>query len=299
MQYHLLKMDVRVGFHVSIAGAIANSIDNAKKIGCSAFQIFSRNPRGWSAKPLDEKDAIAFRDKLAASGINSNSVLVHMPYLPNLAGPNGELYKKSTEALIQEVQRCSLLGIRYLVIHLGSHRGEGTLNGITQVANACSMAIDEAGAGTATVQILLENSAGGKDSVGSKFEEIGLILDKLDSGRFGICLDTCHAFASGHDIRSKDGVDSMLEEFDNKIGLDKLEAVHLNDSKYPFKSNRDRHEHIGLGEIGMDGFAAILSNCSISKVPLIMETPIDARRGDSDNLRVILHLLAGDRYMKG
>ncbi len=304
-------MSYRIGFHVSISGGISNSVDNALKIGCTAFQIFSRNPRGWTAKSLQEDDVMKFRRKLNDSKIDRGSIFVHMPYLPNLSSPNHKLHMKSTDTLAEEMRRCSTLGIRYIILHLGRHGEKGKEDGINQLQKACNLAIDEylksSSAKGAEIDergtdhdpksliILLENSAGGKNSIGSSFEEIGLIHDKLESSHkaisFGLCLDTCHAFAAGYDLSSKEGVDENLDKLDSKVGLRNLKVIHLNDSKDMLKSNRDRHEHIGLGKIGKDGIRELLKHDAISNLPIILETPIDTRRDDHGNLRVVMNLL--------
>ncbi|HKZ61110.1 MAG TPA: deoxyribonuclease IV [Nitrososphaera sp.] len=282
-------MDTRVGFHVSIAGGISNSVDNAKKLGCTAFQIFSRNPRGWAAKPLAPDDVHLFKNKLVASGIEKNAVIVHMPYLPNLSGPNGEFYNKSMETLAREMQRCGALGIPYLVIHLGSHMGKGRASGIAQLVKAIEVARSKSGGRPV---VLLENNAGHNNSIGGNFEELRLVLDRLDDPKeFGVCVDTCHLFASGYDLRKKADVDKTLEKFDNTVGLKELKFIHLNDSKGPLGSNLDRHEHIGLGMIGAEGLAAFLNHRAIRGLPVIMETPIDEKRGDEQNLIVVLGLV--------
>jgi deoxyribonuclease-4 len=300
-------MNIRIGFHVSIAGGISNSVDNALKIGCSAFQIFTRNPRGWAAKPLVNEDVMSFRAKLAKSPISPEAVIAHMPYLPNLAAPEGELYKKSVDTLAGEVQRCSTLGIPSLVIHLGSHLGKGTEKGIGQLVKACNYALDNYGKNTSShvnqskqktkknppVRILLENMAGQKNSIGGKFEELRLLLDKLKpKGSYGVCLDTCHVFASGNDLRKESDVEKILSQFDSIVGLKELKVLHLNDSKGDLNSKIDRHEHIGLGKIGKAGFAALLLHKSLRNLPMIMETPVDKQRSDVDNLRAVLDLLS-------
>jgi deoxyribonuclease IV len=282
-------MDVKVGFHVSIAGGISNSVNNAKKIGCTAFQIFSRNPRGWATKPISHHEVQLFRNKLAASGIEKNSVIVHMPYLPNLSGPEGEFYEKSVQILTEEVYRCKALGIPYLVIHLGSHMGRGSKSGIDQLVKAITSACSKCGS---ELSVLLENSAGQKNSIGGTFEELRLILDRLgNSKEFGVCIDTCHLFASGYDLRTKADVETTFKNFKNIVGLKELKIVHLNDSKGRLGSNLDRHEHIGLGSIGIEGIAAFLNLREIQPLPIIMETPIDKRRGDEQNLKVVLDIV--------
>jgi deoxyribonuclease IV len=283
----------KAGFHVSIAGGISNSVDNALKSGCNAFQIFSRNPRGWAAKPLEEEEAKKFQTKLANSKIQRSSVCVHMPYLPNLSSPDSELYNKSINSLAGEIKRCGMLSIPYLVIHLGSHLGKGSDNAISQIVKACSFALDHYKSSSTqhdnSVTILFENSAGQKNNIGSKFEEIRVILDKLNSsGEFGVCLDTCHAFAAGYDLHTEDNVNATIDQFNNIIGLKELKMVHLNDSKDKINSNRDRHEHIGFGNIGKEGFKALFKHKAIMRLPLIMETPNDNK---CDDLKIILDLI--------
>lgn len=287
-------MNVQIGFHVSIAGGLQNAVDNALKIGCTAFQIFTRNPRGWAEKVLDARDVQMFKLKLGHSGINSDAVAVHMPYLPNLSAPNSELYKKSINSLISELQRCVRLEIPNLVIHLGSHLGSGPQNGIDQLVNSVNTATDHfksSGRKSGKVTFLLENSAGQKNSIGSKLEDISSILDKISSKNVGICMDTCHAFAAGYDLRSEKKNDDFVDKFDSVIGLEKLRLIHLNDSQKDIGSHIDRHEHIGLGKIGVKGMSAILKNRKLKGKPIIMETKEDSIRNNLDNLRVVLELV--------
>jgi deoxyribonuclease-4 len=296
-----ITMEVRIGFHISIAGGISNSITNALGLGCNTFQIFSRNPRGWSAKSLKNKDAQDFKENITKSNkIKINSIFLHMPYLPNLSSPNRSVYEKSLNVLNEEVERCRLLSIPYLVVHLGSHQGKGTKTGIDQIVKAIESVLhknkNNSKKNSDKVTLLLENSAGQKNSIGSKFEEIRSILDKIskyDRKYTGVCLDTCHAFAAGYDLRKENAIDESLDKFDKVIGIkEQLKLVHLNDSKDKLNSGRDRHEHIGLGKIGMQGFRVFLRRKSIiSNVPLIMETPIDRTRDNSDNLRAVLKIM--------
>lgn len=279
---------MKVGLHVSISGSIDKAVDNATALNCTAFQIFTRNPRGWTAKNLVKDEVNTFKQKWGVSTIDHDAVCAHMPYLPNLSSPKKELYRKSLNTLINEVKRCKMLGIQYLVIHLGSHLGAGVEAGIKNLANACNTAAEK---GKNDVSILLENTAGTKNSVGSRFEEIRQILDLLEPRkRFGVCLDTCHTFAAGYDLRNKDMVEDVIAAFDKTIGMKELRIVHLNDSKGDINCNTDRHEHIGMGYIGEKGFRAILTNSEIRKRPLILETPIDSRRDDVGNLRKVREL---------
>ena len=284
-------MDVRLGFHVSIAGGISNSVNNAKKLGCTAFQIFSRNPRGWAAKPLPRDEVDSFKIRLYASGIEKTSVVVHMPYLANLSGPPGELYERSVKTLKEEMQRCNLLGISYLVIHLGSHMGTGSTSGIDQLVNALIAASAYSKAENEVV-VLLENNVGQKNSIGGTLEELRLILDRLDSSKqFGVCIDTCHLYASGYDLRTKEDVNIMFDKIKAILGLREMKIVHLNDSKGGLGSNLDRHEHIGLGSIGVEGITAFVNHVAVKALPIIMETPIDKTRGDEQNLKVVLNMI--------
>ena len=284
-------MDVRVGFHVSIAGGISNSVNNAEKLGCTAFQIFTRNPRGWTAKPLPRDEVDSFKNRLYASGIKKTSVVVHMPYLPNLSGPPGELYERSVKTLTEEIQRCDLIGVSYLVIHLGSHMGKGSNSGIDQLVNALTAATAHSKSAS-EVLVLLENNVGRKNSVGGTLEELRLILDRLDSSKqFGVCMDTCHLFASGYDLRTNEDVDIIFEKIKDIIGLNELKIIHLNDSKGKLGSNLDRHEHIGLGSIGAEGITAFVNHRGIRALPIIMETPINKTRGDEQNLNVVLDMI--------
>ena len=284
-------MGVRVGFHVSIAGGISNSINNAKKLGCTAFQIFTRNPRGWAVNPIPRSEVLSFKNRLAKSGIEKTSVVVHMPYLPNLSGPPGEFYQRSVKTLKEEMQRCEVLGISYLVIHLGSHMGKGSKSGIDQLINALGTACAHSKSPNGVV-VLLENNAGYRNNVGGKLEELRLILDKLNNTeRFGLCIDTCHLFASGYDLRTYESVNMVIEKIEDIIGLQALKVIHLNDSKGPLGSNLDRHEHIGLGSIGRMGIAAFINHATIKALPIIMETPIDTRRGDEENLEIVLNMM--------
>ncbi|MEA2034390.1 MAG: deoxyribonuclease IV [Euryarchaeota archaeon] len=298
-----------VGCHVSIAGSIDKSVDRAVKRGCDTFQMFTRNPRGWKLKPLDDAVVAAFAKKLRLSGISP--VIDHMPYLPNLASPKSEVYEKSIDALATELLRCRILGIPYLVTHLGSHLGEGKEEGLKRLICGINTIFedlndmdrpdadqtDNAGkayeAGKADepdreerdVMLLLENTAGIKNSVGGSFEDIGRIIKGIhEDYRVGICLDTCHAFAAGYELRTETGLSETVQQFQDNIGIDRLKIVHLNDSKGELGSHLDRHEHIGLGKIGEEGMIRILNRPEFRKLPLILETPVDERRDDPGNI---------------
>ena len=276
---------VRVGVHVSIAGGIDKAIDRAAEKRCDVFQIFSRNPRGWRFKELSPEEAERFAARLKKSGIGP--VFDHMPYLPNLASQKEDVYEQSVSTLATELWRCGQLQIPYLVTHLGSHSGSGKEKGLKRLVDAVSLALSKT---ENEVMLLLENTAGTKNSMGGSFEDIAVILDALDSDRLGVCLDTCHLFVAGYELRTSEGIRSTLKEFDGLIGLERLRLVHLNDAKGDLGSALDRHEHIGLGKIGIDGFRSILRNKAFKKLPMILETPIDARRNDLENLRITREL---------
>ncbi len=272
---------VRVGVHVSIAGGISNAVDRAAERGCDVFQIFSRNPRGWRIKDISPEDAESFVVKLGRSSIGP--VFDHMPYLPNLASPKDDVYSNSVATLTTELLRCDQLHIPYLVTHMGSHLGAGKAAGLERIVKAINSAFSAA---ENSVMLLLENTAGTKNSMGGSFGDIAGIIDALDTKRVGVCLDTCHLFAAGYELRTPEGLDRTIDDFNSNIGLQKLRLVHLNDSKGGLGSGLDRHEHIGLGAIGETGFKTILGCEKIRALPLILETPIDSRRDDLENLLV-------------
>jgi deoxyribonuclease-4 len=277
-----------------MSGSISNSIKNAENIGCTAFQIFTRNPRSWKAKSLEVLDIEKYKKKIKESYIDKKDVVVHMPYLPNLAAPQNDFYIKSREVLAEEIIRCFILDISYLVLHLGSHLGSGVNNGIMQIVSACHFAIDNFNSyykRHLPLYILLENSAGHKNSIGNKFEEIRILMEKLGNKKFGVCFDTCHAFASGYDLRKSEKVIETIKNFNDTISINNLKVLHLNDSKGKINENKDRHEHIGLGSIGKEGFKEILNNKYFESIPIIMETPVDKIRGDKENMATILELL--------
>lgn len=271
---------VQIGVHVSIAGGVDKAVERAKEKGCDLFQIFSRNPRGWSSKPLSPEDAERFVLKFKESGLSL--AVDHMPYLPNLASPKEDVYLRSVEALAAELVRCHQLHIPFLVTHLGSHLGMGWEQGFMRIVAAIEKAFDQA---DNEVMLLLENTAGTRNSMGSSFEDIAAIIDALDARRLGVCLDTCHLFAAGYDLRTAESLQATLDQFQSAIGLQKLLLLHLNDCRGDLAARMDRHEHVGLGKIGEQGFRAILNHPALRSLPLIMETPVDSRRDDLGNLR--------------
>ncbi len=275
-----------LGAHVSISGAIHYAVDRASELGCTTFQIFTRNPRGWAYTKLKQSEVEEFRRKFREAGYKV--AMAHMPYLPNIASPKRLIYEKSVKSLISEVERCGLLGIDLLVVHIGSHLGAGVEKGIENVAKAVNTALDKV---ENNVKILLENMAGQRNSCGSRFEDIAQILSKVkNKSRVGVCLDTCHLYAAGYDIKSRAAVEATLSKFDEIVGLEKLYAIHLNDSKGGLGSGLDRHEHIGRGYIGDEGFKAFINHLSIRDKPMVIETPEDEAGDYSTDLKKLRSL---------
>lgn len=282
------SVSIKCGVHVSIAGSIDQAVDRARERSCDTFQIFTRNPRGWKFKRLLPDEATQFREKLKKSAMAP--AVSHMPYLPNLSCPKKGIYRKSVRALTVELERCDMLGIPYLVTHLGSHLGKGRKIGLERLTEAIDTGFASSKGNT---MLLLENTAGTKNSMGSSFEDIQEILDHVtEKSRVAVCFDTCHAFAAGYDLRDPESVEKTVAELKRAVGLGLLKVVHANDSKGALGSGRDRHEHIGMGYIGEQGFRAILHNDTFRRLPLILETPIDKRATDVSNLRKIRELAA-------
>jgi deoxyribonuclease-4 len=281
---------VRLGVHVSVAGGVDRAFSRAREKGCDAFQIFSSNPRKWSSKTIPCESAERF---LALQRqFDLSPVVDHMPYLPNLASANEEVYAKSVEALARELERCRTLGITYLVTHLGSHLGAGQERGLARIVAALQTVFSLCDSETI---LLLENSAGTKNSMGSTFSDIAAVLESLpdERGRLGVCLDTCHLHAAGYDLQNPRALQATLDLFQDCIGLELLMLIHLNDCKGAIGSHLDRHEHIGLGQIGEEGFRAILCHPDLAHMAMILETPVDARRDDRGNLEVARRLASG------
>ena len=274
---------MQIGCHVSASGSIDKSVDNAVERDCSAFQIFTRSPRSWHAKELTKEVIDAFKSKLKDSKIDRFAICAHMPYLPNLATPKNDAFEKSVNTLISEVERCAQLGIPYLVTHLGSHLGTGEEAGIKKLVEG----LTKAGQTKNDVMILLENTAGQKNSVGSDFKQLGEIFKQLKPGKkFGVCLDTCHAFVAGYDLRTADKVKETFKEFDKHVGIENLKILHLNDARGEIGCNLDRHYHLGLGGIGEEGITSVVKFANKKKIPIILETPIDDDRDDFENVKI-------------
>ena len=279
---------MKLGCHVSIAGSVDKAIDRAVDLGCNVFQVFTRSPRMWKYREFKEDEVKAFKHKRLETGIDP--VFSHMPYLPNLSSSRDEMYDKSVATLGIEVDRCIQLGIPYIVTHLGSHLGFGLEAGLKQIIGA----IDRATEGKPQHPvILLENTSGKTNEVGSTFGEINRIIEGVDTDRIGVCFDTCHAFARGYDLTSKRGVRETVRLIDDSFGFDRIGLVHMNDSRGELGSRLDRHNHIGLGYIGENGFRAILGSEFVDK-PMVLETPVNEIRADVDNLRAVRELAGLD-----
>jgi len=277
--------ELKIGFHVSIIGRIDEAVDRAVEIGCNTFQLFTRNPRSWKAEELKPDEIRDFIEKVEK--YDMQPIFAHMPYLVNLASPRPKIYMLSKMTLKTELERCRILKIPYLVTHLGSHLGSGREKGLKRIIQAINEAYDST---NSEVMLLLENTAGMRNSIGSTFEEIKYIIDNLKHPDLvGVCFDTAHAYAAGYDLRTRRAVEKTIHKLDRIIGFERLKLVHLNDSRGGLGSHIDRHEHIGLGNIGEDGFRAILKS-RLSRLPLILETPIDERRSDLENLLKVLEL---------
>lgn len=266
----------RLGVHVSITGGIDRAVDRALERGCDTFQIFTGNPRGWKERELLEDAVSLFKEKVLESRMDP--IAAHMPYLPNLASARDDVYERSITALVREIKRCSILGIPYLVTHMGSHQGAGRDEGLRRIAVGVEQAL------AADVMLLLENSAGTRNSIGGSFDEIRDLIDLVGSDMIGVCLDTCHLFVSGYDIRTPAEVSKTMSLFDRSVGFSRLKMIHLNDSRGGLNSRLDRHEHLGLGQIGEVGLSAVLNHAEVVDLPVILETPVDSRRDDAGNL---------------
>lgn len=280
------EFSVRLGVHVSIAGGFEEAVSRARNLGCSAMQIFSRNPRGWKALPLSSRSIGAVRE-LAERG-EIDPIVVHTPYLLNLASADEDLYRRSIQALGQEIKRGEQLGARYVVTHLGSAKERGKALAINQVVKALKTVMEQ----DSTVTVLLENSAGAGKSIGTLFEEIQEIIERVGRNeRLGVCFDSCHGYAAGYDFRSAEKTEALVKEIDQTIGRKKLALLHINDCASPLGSHLDRHEHIGKGKIGLAGFRSLLNHPSLRRVPMILETPKRSPRDDLLNLSRIRELL--------
>ena len=259
-----------VGAHVSAAGGVFNAPLNAREIGAKAFALFTKNQRQWKAKPLTETAIRKFKENLKAVGIKPEHVLPHDSYLINLGSPDPEKRRKSLEAFIDEVERCYQLGLKYLNFHPGSHLRKVSEEECLRIV---ADSINEAISRTKEVILVIENTAGQGSNVGYRFEHIAQIIELVeDKSRIGVCLDTCHLFAAGYDIRTREAYEKTMEEFEQIVGFKYLKGMHLNDAKSQLGSRVDRHHSIGKGNIGLDAFRFIMNDPRLDNIPLILET---------------------------
>lgn len=268
------KSNKFVGAHTSASGGVFNAVINAQKIGAKAFALFTKNQRQWVAKDLDTETIDKFKRALDDSGILPKHVLPHDSYLINLGHPEAEKLEKSREAFLDEIQRCEQLGLDRLNFHPGSHLKQISEDEcLSIISESINLALDK----TSGVKAVIENTAGQGSNLGYTFEQLAQIIDKVeDKSRVGICIDTCHMFVAGYDIRTREAYDKTWNDFAKMVGFEYLMGMHINDSKPPLGSKKDRHHSLGKGEIGLDAFGFIMNDKRMDDIPLILETIDDS-----------------------
>ncbi len=278
-----------LGAHMSIEGGIFNAPLRGKEAGCDVIQIFTKNNNQWKSKALSDKEITAFKENLDKTGIKA--VASHDAYLINLASPNKDVYKKSLTAFYDEMNRAEELGLPYLVFHPGAHLGEGEDIGIKRIADSINLL--QSKKAKTNLTLLLEATAGQGTNLGYRFEQLADIINLIEQKeKIGACIDTCHIFAAGYDISTKDGYTKTFEEFDKIIGLKRLKLFHLNDSKKGLASRVDRHEHIGKGMLGLNAFKMLLNDKRFQNIPMILETPKEKdMKEDKKNLKILRSLI--------
>ena len=281
-----------LGAHMSIAGGMPRAVERARAVSATALQVFVKSSNQWAARPFAPGEVGDYRSAALEAGL-APFTLAHASYLINLASPNDALWEKSTGALRQELLRCEQLGIPWLVVHPGSHVGSGVEAGVGRVASALKRVL--AGAEDGSSGVLLEITAGQGHSLGARFEELGEMIARAGgSDRLGICFDTCHALAAGYEFRDAGSYRETMRALDATVGLARLKAFHLNDSKGDLGSRLDRHEHIGQGKVGLEAFRLILSDRRFRDRPMVLETPKeDDLEEDRKNLGVLRALVNG------
>jgi deoxyribonuclease-4 len=274
---------MRLGAHVSASGGVDLAIDRAVEIGAEAIQIFVSPPQGWAFKPLEEARTANFKTKALRCDIGPN--VLHGIYLISLGTQNRENLRKGIQALVHYMNAAYDLGMLGVVFHLGSHGGVGFEAVFRQIIESLNRVLDNSPEG---VLLIMENSAGMGNHIGSKFEELGAIIKGVGSPRVKICLDTQHSYAAGYDLTTDSGVVDVMKKFDKEIGLDNLVAVHCNDSKTPLSGGVDRHENLGEGKMGISAFEAILNNPAFKHLPFYLEVPGFQGKGpDKENLDIL------------
>lgn len=282
-------MNHLLGAHTSISGGVSKAVDLADKLGFTAMQIFTKNNNRWFQKKLDEKEISSFKSKLKKS--NVKFAVSHDSYLINLCATNKTILDKSRKAFLDELERCELLGIPHLNFHPGAHLGAGEKDGIKRIAESLNIAHEKTNG--YSVSSMLETTAGQGTTIGYRFEQLREIIDRVeDKDRMTVCLDTAHIFAAGYNIKESTSYKKVIKEFDEIIGLVRLKCFHINDSKKELGSRVDRHEHIGKGFIGREGFANIMNDNKLVKIPKILETPKGKEQlEDLENLNVLKSLI--------
>ncbi len=274
---------MKVGAHVSSAGGMDKAIDRGQAMGAEAIQMFISSPQGWAFKPIAPSVKEAFREKAVQAGIGPT--FLHCIYLVSLGSPTEENLQKSVGALTNYMQAAGEIGAAGVIFHTGSHRGAGYDGVFDQAVRAMAQVLE---ASPENVSLAIENSAGMGDHICSSFQEIGRLMKAVGSPQVKVCLDTQHLFAAGYNIVEKDGIERTMEEFDREIGLDNLVAVHANDSKIPFAGGVDRHENIGEGHMGVEGFRVIMGHAAFRDVPFLLEVPGAEGKGpDKSNVDVL------------
>ena len=259
-----------IGAHVSISGGVSNAPLNAKKIGAVGFGMFVKNQRQWIAKDYEQEEIDRFKKNMTENGFIPENVLPHAGYLINIASPDEESREKSINALIDEVKRCNQLGLKYLNFHPGSYLTSNEEEGIKNVVISLNRVIEE----TENIILVIENTAGQGSNLGNRFEQISeMIKGIINKERIGVCIDTCHSFAAGYDLSGKNGYESVWSEFEKIIGIRYLKGIHLNDSKTPFASRKDRHESLGKGYIGNEFLELLVNDKRLENIPIVLETP--------------------------
>jgi len=260
-----------IGAHVSAAGGVENAPINAHKIGAKAFALFTKNQKQWFSKPLSEDNIRLFKENCEKYGYKPEQILPHDSYLINLGNPVEENLKKSRTAFLDEMQRCELLGLDRLNFHPGAHLKQiSEEDCMDTIAESLNIALDK----TKGVIAVIENTAGQGSHLGYKFEHLAYIIDKVeDKSRVGVCLDTCHSYTAGYDIKTEEGYQKTFEEFENIVGFQYLKGMHLNDSKKDLATRVDRHDSLGKGFIGEDLFKRIMNDPRFDDIPMVLETP--------------------------
>lgn len=260
-----------IGPHVSATGGVENAPLNAEAVGATAFALFTKNQRQWVSAPLTAKSIDSFKINCEKAGISADYILPHDSYLINLGQPEEEALLKSRNAFLDEMKRCEQLGLKMLNFHPGSHLNKISLEEcLRRIAESINLALDQ----THDVTAVIENTAGQGSNVGFSFQHIAYIIDKVeDKSRVGVCIDTCHTYSAGYDLKTEEGYNSTFREFDETIGAHYLRAIHLNDTKKPFASRVDRHDSIGKGLLGMAFFERFMRDKRFENMPIILETP--------------------------